>query len=164
MPIDSYSPMATASVLVLKVMRGSRGPGEGLTTNREEGAALQSTVGGYWAPDGGAVQGCINWGPKRARVGRKQVRNCVSLLNCQQLFLGLQTDHGPLLLSFLYCSIHQGPVFIAVQGQTLHPCHTESETSLDTLQHALLNAQHPVDLGGVGEVEGAGIDGGGLTG
>lgn len=48
--------MVTASVLLRKVMRGSSGPGEGLTTNGEEGAALQSTVGGYWAPEGRASQ------------------------------------------------------------------------------------------------------------
>lgn len=52
--------MVTASVLLLKVITGSSGPGEGFTTNGEEGAALQSTVGGYWAPDVGAVQDWIN--------------------------------------------------------------------------------------------------------
>lgn len=52
--------MVTASVLLLKVMTGSSGPGEGFTTNGEEGAALQSTVGGYWAPEAGAAQDWIN--------------------------------------------------------------------------------------------------------
>jgi len=45
--MEASSPRATASVLLLKVMRGSSGPGEGLTTKGEEGAAPQSTVGGY---------------------------------------------------------------------------------------------------------------------
>lgn len=62
--------MVTASALVLKVMRGSSGPGEGFTTNGEEGAALPSTVGGYWAPEEGAAQDWINWEPKRRRVSQ----------------------------------------------------------------------------------------------
>lgn len=57
--------MVTASVLVLKTMRGSSGPAEGFTTKGEEGAALQSTVGGYWAPELGAAQGWINWVQKK---------------------------------------------------------------------------------------------------
>lgn len=55
--------MVTASVLVLKIMSGSSGPGEGFTTKEEEGAALQSTVGGYWEPELEAAQGWINWVP-----------------------------------------------------------------------------------------------------
>lgn len=45
-----------ASVLLLKVMRGSSGPGQGLSTHGEEGATPQSTVEGYWAPDVGSAQ------------------------------------------------------------------------------------------------------------
>lgn len=48
------SPRVTASVLLLKVIRGSSGPGDGATTHGHEGATLQSTVGGYWAPEEGA--------------------------------------------------------------------------------------------------------------
>lgn len=62
---EASLPRVTASVLLLKVMRGSSGPGEGSTTNGEEGAAPQSTVGGYWAPEGGAAQDWTNWGSER---------------------------------------------------------------------------------------------------
>lgn len=65
---DAPLPMVTPSVWVLKVMRGSSGPGAGQTTNGEEGAAPQSTVGGYWAPDGGTLQGWINWRPERKKL------------------------------------------------------------------------------------------------
>lgn len=58
---DASSPRVTASLLLLNVKSGSSGPGGGLTTNGEEGADLQSTVGGYWAPDEGGVQDWINW-------------------------------------------------------------------------------------------------------
>ena len=54
---EALLPRVTPSVWVLKVMRGSSGPGAGQTTNGEGGAAPQSTVGGYWAPDGGTLQG-----------------------------------------------------------------------------------------------------------
>lgn len=66
-------------------------------------------------------------------------------LSCSSMIL---TNRGPLLLSFLYCGVHLGPVFIALQGHVLHPCHTQLETGHDTVQHTLLDAQHPVDLSG----------------
>lgn len=61
------SPRVTASLLLLNVKSGSSGPGGGLTTNGEEGAALESTVGGYWAPEEGGVQDWINWETKKNR-------------------------------------------------------------------------------------------------
>lgn len=41
-----FLPRVTASVLLLKVRRGSSGPGHEVTTKGEEGAAPQTTVGG----------------------------------------------------------------------------------------------------------------------
>lgn len=58
------SPRVTASLLLLNVKSGSSGPGGGFTTNGEEGADLESTVGGYRAPEEGGVQDWINWKKK----------------------------------------------------------------------------------------------------
>lgn len=67
-------------------------------------------------------------------------------------FLSFHADRCPLLFSFMYCSVHQGPVFITAQGHTLHPFHTNLEAGHNTVMHTLLDAQHPVDLRG-GESE-----------
>lgn len=94
-------------------------------------------------------------GEKRKKQERSQVTvrlrtsSCQTLiLNISPVFFGVPTHRGPLLLSFLYCSVHKGPVFVAVQGHTLHPWHTEPETVHNTVQHTLLHTQHPVDLSG----------------
>lgn len=49
-------PRVTASVLLLKVIRGSIGPAEGAITHAEEGATPQRTVGGNWLFEEGAAQ------------------------------------------------------------------------------------------------------------
>lgn len=134
--------MVTASALLLKVMRGSSGPWGGLTTNEEEGATLQSKVGGYRSPEGGAAQDWINWRPESQRDKILQ-----SVIDIFPVLTGVGTDLCPLLLSLLYSRVHQQPTFIAVQGHTLHPCHTEPEACHHTLQYTLLHVQYPVNLG-----------------
>lgn len=95
---DAPLPMVTPSVWVLKVMRGSSGPGAGQTTNGEEGAAPQSTVGGYWAPDGGTLQGWINWRPEGKKTTFQWLRKKSNHL--------LPTGYSSLLFFNFFICLH----------------------------------------------------------